>query len=112
MRCSPSIRTHILTREPDNTNSHHLELYTILGEYDNAGFPLSYCLLTTVTSVEVGKHTRVLQAWAAILCNKYGMVPGFVQTDKDMAEIGASNQVWPEAKHELCWWHQCEAIRR
>jgi hypothetical protein len=28
----------MLTGEIDNTNSCHLELYTILGEYDNAGF--------------------------------------------------------------------------
>ena len=35
---------NVLTGEKDNTNSRHLELYTILGEYDNAGFPLSYCV--------------------------------------------------------------------
>ena len=29
-----------------------------------------------------------------------------------MAEIGASRQVWPHAKHQLCWWHQREAVRR
>ena len=29
-----------------------------------------------------------------------------------MAEIGASWRVWPYAKHQLCWWHQREAIRR
>ena len=29
-----------------------------------------------------------------------------------MAEIGASRQVWPDAKHQLCWWHQREALRR
>ena len=29
-----------------------------------------------------------------------------------MAEIGASRCVWLEAKHQLCWWHQCEAVRR
>ena len=29
-----------------------------------------------------------------------------------MAEIGASRRVWPEAKHQLCWWHQREALRR
>ena len=28
----------------DNTNSCHLELYTVLGKYNNVGFPLSYCL--------------------------------------------------------------------
>lgn len=29
-----------------------------------------------------------------------------------MAEIGASRRIWPEAKHQLCWWHQREALRR
>ena len=29
-----------------------------------------------------------------------------------MAEIGASRRVWPKAKHQLCWWHQREAVRR
>ena len=96
----------------DNTNSRHLELYTILGEYDNAGFPLSYCLLTTASSVEDRKRTRALAAWALALRNEFGMVPRFVHTDKDMAEIGASRRVWPDAKHQLCWWHQREAVRR
>ena len=96
----------------DNTNSKHLELYTILGEYDNTGFPLSYCLLTTASSLEVQKRTRALETWGAVLRNTYGLVPRFVHTDKDMAEIGASQRVWPEAKHQLCWWHQREALRR
>ena len=96
----------------DNTNSRHLELYTILGEYDNTGFPLSYCLLTTATSIEDRKRTKALSAWAAVLRHEYGIVPRFVHTDKDMAEIGASHQVWPEAKHQLCWWHQRKALRR
>jgi hypothetical protein len=29
-----------------------------------------------------------------------------------MAEIGASQCVWSEAKHQLCWWHQRKAVRR
>ena len=48
----------------------------------------------------------------ATLRSEYGIVPRFVHTDKDMAEIGASRRVWPEAKHQLCWWHQREAIRK
>ena len=32
--------------------------------------------------------------------------------DKDMAEIGMSRQVWKESKHQLCWWHQREALKR
>ena len=102
----------MLTGEKDNTNARHLKLYTVLGEYDNTGFPLSYCLLTTATSVENGKHTRALEAWATILRDEYGLCPRFVHTDKDMAEIGASRRVWPDTKHQLCWWHQREAIRK
>jgi hypothetical protein len=48
----------------------------------------------------------------AILRDEYGVVPRFVHTDKDMAEIGASRRVWPKAKHQLCWWHQRKAVRR
>ena len=46
--CMWSIRNRVLSmliQIIDNTNSKHLELYTILGEYNNASFPLSYCLL-------------------------------------------------------------------
>ena len=47
-----------------------------------------------------------------MLRDEYGVVPRFVHTDKDMAEIGASLRVWPLAKHQLCWWHQREAVKR
>lgn len=87
-------------------------MYTILGEYDNTGFPLSYCLLSTVTSVEEGKRTKALEAWGTILRDKYGLMPRFVHTDKDMGEIGMSKRVWPSAKHQLCWWHEREAVRK
>lgn len=45
----------IMTIIKDNTNSKNLELYSIMGEYDNAGFPLSYCFLSTATAIEPGK---------------------------------------------------------
>ena len=85
-----SIRNEALTRQIDNTNSRHLELYSVIGEYDNVGFPLSYCLLTTASSVDDGKRTRALEAWVTLLRSKHGVVPRFVHIDKDMAEIGAS----------------------
>ncbi|PPR07898.1 hypothetical protein CVT24_002829 [Panaeolus cyanescens] len=46
-----------------NTNSQHLELYSIMAEHDNAGFPLSYCLLTTATAIELGKRKRALECF-------------------------------------------------
>jgi hypothetical protein len=90
----------LLTQNIDNTNSKHLELYTTLGEYDNTGFPLSYCLLSTASSIDNGKRLKALEGWAAILRSKYGLIPRFVHTDKDMAEIRMSRRVWPEAKHQ------------
>jgi hypothetical protein len=104
--------TYKLENDPDNTNSKHLELYTVLGEYDNAGFPLSYCLLSTASSIETGKRIKALEAWATVLREKYNIIPKFVHTDKDMAEISTTRKVWWEAKIQLCWWHLREAVRK
>lgn len=100
-----------LTLSPDNTNSKHLELYSIMGEHDNAGFPLSYCLLSTATSIEHGKRKKSLEAWAMCVRNKYGLNPIFKHTDKDLAEIGMLRNVWPTGKISLCLWHLRRAIR-
>jgi hypothetical protein len=81
-------RNLVLTSIPDNTNSKHLELYSILGEHDNAGFPLSYCLLSTATAIDIGKHTKALTAWTNCLRDTYSVTPVFAHVDKDMAEIG------------------------
>ncbi|KAG0694190.1 hypothetical protein DFH29DRAFT_985319 [Suillus ampliporus] len=80
----------------DELAGDHLELYSILGEFDNAGFPLSYCLLSTATSIEIGKRTTALRKWAMCLRDQYGV---------DMAEISMSKSVWSEAKIQLCYWH-------
>ncbi|KAF8520623.1 hypothetical protein BU17DRAFT_88824 [Hysterangium stoloniferum] len=87
-----------------NTNSKHLELYSIMAEYDNAGFPISYALLSTATSIEQGKRKKALTAWAVCLKDKYAVNPVFTHIDKDMAEIGMAKEVW-KTKINLCWWH-------
>jgi len=81
-----------------------------MGEYDNAGFPLSYCLLSTATAIEIGKRTKALTAWATCLRDKYGVSPVFAHVDKDMAEISMLREVW-KAKIQLCWWHLRKAVR-
>ena len=65
-----------------------------MGEHDNAGFPLSYCLLSTATSLEIGKRKKALGAWAEHLHDKYGINATFTHTDKDMAEIRMLHDVW------------------
>ncbi|KAJ6552665.1 hypothetical protein DFH09DRAFT_925044 [Mycena vulgaris] len=93
-----------------NTNSKHLELYSIMGEYDNAGFPLSYLLLSTASSIDQGKRRKALTAWAKCLRDTYGIIARFTHVDKDMAEIGMLKDVW-NAKISLCWWHLRRAVR-
>ncbi|KAJ7931949.1 hypothetical protein B0H13DRAFT_1545554, partial [Mycena leptocephala] len=93
-----------------NTNSKHLELYSIMGEQDGAGFPLSYLLLSTASSIDQGKRTQALTAWAKCVRDAYGIIAQFAHVDKDMAEIGMLKGVW-SAKISLCWWHLRRAVR-
>jgi hypothetical protein len=86
----------------DNTNLKHLELYSIMGEYNNAGFPLSYCLLSMALAVGIGKCTGALTAWVNCLCNTYGVIPVFVHVNKDMVEIAMLWTSW-KLKIQLCW---------
>ncbi|KAJ3978648.1 hypothetical protein F5890DRAFT_1655723 [Lentinula detonsa] len=54
------------------TNSRHLELYALMCEYDNAGFPLSYCLLSTVDASGPGKRIKAISKWITRLRDKQG----------------------------------------
>lgn len=94
----------------DNTNSRNLELYSIIAEHDNAGYPLSYCLLSTATAIEPKKRIRALSNWIAKVKEAYCINPTFVHVDKDMAEIHAVKEVW-NPKVQLCWWHLRKAVR-
>ena len=81
-----------------------------MAEYDNAGFPLTYCLLSTATAIDHQKRMKALVAWTKCLRDKYGIKPIFAHVDKDMAEIGCLRQVW-NPKISLCWWHLRRALR-
>lgn len=81
-----------------------------MAEHDNAGFPLTYCLLSTATAIDNQKRLKALVAWTTCLQQKYGIDPIFTHVDKDMAEIGCLREVW-NAKISLCWWHLHRAVR-
>lgn len=58
----------------------------------------------------LGKRTRALTNWAIHLRDNYDLNPQFIHTNKDMAEVGMSRTTWPDAKHQLCFWHQDRAV--
>ncbi|EGN95293.1 hypothetical protein SERLA73DRAFT_77309 [Serpula lacrymans var. lacrymans S7.3] len=93
-----------------NTNSKNLKLYSVLGEYDNAGFSLSYCVISTASALDIGKRKVALTAWVKCLRDTYGVVPIFTHVNKDMAKIGMLREIW-DAKIQLCWWHLRQAMQ-
>ncbi|KAJ7208035.1 hypothetical protein GGX14DRAFT_567335 [Mycena pura] len=91
------------------TNTGSLELYGVLAEHNNAGFPLSYCLLSTASSVSIGKRKRALTAYGECLRDTYNIDAKFAHTDKDLAEIAMLKAVW-NCKISQCWWHVSDAM--
>src|SRR4051812_41798072 len=81
-----------------------------MGEHDNAGFPLSYCILSTATSLEIGKRKKALGRWVEAVRDTYQIRPRFAHTDKDMGEIGMLREVW-DPKIQRCWWHLRKAVQ-
>ncbi|KAF7305187.1 SWIM-type domain-containing protein [Mycena kentingensis (nom. inval.)] len=92
-----------------STNAKDLKLYALMGEFDNAGFPLAYCLLSTTSSISRAKHIKLLTAFAACVRKRYDLLPEFVHVDKDLGEINALNSVF-NAKTSICWWHVNNAV--
>jgi len=74
-----------------------------MAEHNNAGFPLSYCLLMTATAIEAGRRKSALTAWLKCIHDKYEVKLVFMHVNKDMAEIRALKIIW-NSKISLCWW--------
>jgi hypothetical protein len=94
----------------DNTNTEDLEMYGLLAEHDNAGLPVVYMFLSTTTSIEKNKQTRIITSFLSTIRDCYSLNPRFIHTDKDPAEITAVKNVWPDSKHQLCHWHMNKAV--
>ncbi|KAJ7048676.1 hypothetical protein C8F01DRAFT_1276477 [Mycena amicta] len=94
-----------------NTNAKQLELYGIMAEFDNAGFPLAYCLLSTTASISRRKRVKALTAFTTCLRDTYDIHPEFTHVDKDMGEISALQDVW-KPKISICWWHIDDAVTK
>ncbi|KAJ6571057.1 hypothetical protein B0H19DRAFT_987718 [Mycena capillaripes] len=63
----------------------------------------------TSSSIDQGKRTQALTAWAKCVRDTYGIIAKFTHVDKDMAEIKMLMDVW-NAKISLCWWHLHRAV--
>ena len=55
---------------------------------------------------------QCLEAFLDYFREKAGLRPIFTLSDKDWSEINALAAKFPEAKHQLCFWHALKAIKR
>jgi hypothetical protein len=77
----------------------------------SVSIPLSYLLLNTSRVAAAGKRTERIAQWFQSL-REAGLQPRWILTDKDLAEVTASQVVWPNANHQLCHWHALRSIEK
>jgi hypothetical protein len=82
-----------------------------VAEANGSGIPLSYFFISTTKAAVRGAKEAMLVKWLTSL-KKRGIHPEFILTDKDQSEINAVNSVWPNTKHQLCFWHALRAVKQ
>ncbi|EGU82050.1 hypothetical protein FOXB_07435, partial [Fusarium oxysporum f. sp. conglutinans Fo5176] len=99
------------------TNNIGMHLFAVLAEVDGTGIPLAYCFMEVfkdnskgVRQADPGATTSLLDQFLRPLCAA-GFNPIFFGADKDLSEIAAIRQVWPETTIQLCYWHARRAVR-
>ena len=88
-----------------------MELFAAVSDMLGEGLPLSYLFITTEANAAPYTKQNALIEWMKAL-RLLGIAPRFTLSDKDQSEINALGEVWPEAKHQLCFWHVLRAIKR
>ncbi|KZT30250.1 hypothetical protein NEOLEDRAFT_1153530 [Neolentinus lepideus HHB14362 ss-1] len=92
-----------------NTNGSRYELFAVIGEAYGSGSPLGY-LLVQSNGADSGAKQKVLQQLLWYLKKEWKAHLIVMLSDKDRVEINAFCAEFPEAKHQLCFWHAIKAI--
>ncbi len=93
------------------TNGNNCELFAAVSAVKGSGIPLAYCLIQTSDQAGKGAKEATLQSFLDQL-KKLGVNPEYTLSDKDWSEINAMRAVWPNAKHQLCFWHALRALKQ
>ena len=76
-----------------------------------SGIPLAFCYVHVDKDAPEGTKQAALEMFLNAL-KKLGINPFFTLSDKDWSEINAMDATWPNAKHQLCFWHALRAIKQ
>ncbi|KAG9045114.1 hypothetical protein FS837_007016 [Tulasnella sp. UAMH 9824] len=94
------------------TNRAGYEIFAVLSEAYGLGLPLGYlCIKTTGESAE-GSNQKVLEAFLKYFRDWWGLTVKVNLSDKNWPEIGACQRTWPDAKHQLCFWHCLRVVKK
>ncbi|PCH39585.1 hypothetical protein WOLCODRAFT_110923 [Wolfiporia cocos MD-104 SS10] len=94
-----------------NTNGTNFELFGAVADVHGSGIPLAFLLISTSKKADRGAKQAVLERFLSELRN-LGVNPEYTLLDKDWSEINAMRSTWPQAKHQLCFWHGLRAIKQ
>ncbi|PCH44631.1 hypothetical protein WOLCODRAFT_50308, partial [Wolfiporia cocos MD-104 SS10] len=94
-----------------NTNGANFEVFATVAEAQGSGIPLAFLLILTSPEAASGAKQDVLENFLGEV-KKLGMDPEYTLTDKDWSEINAMHATWPNAKHQLCFWHALRALKQ
>ena len=81
-----------------------------MADVKGSGIPLAFLLVSTSKKAPKGAKQAILQSFLGEL-KKLGVDPEYTDSDKDFSEINAMRLTWPNAKHQLCFWHGLRAIK-
>ncbi|KAJ2970013.1 hypothetical protein NUW54_g12830 [Trametes sanguinea] len=94
-----------------NTNGGNFELFAAMADINGAGLPLAFLFIRTTPAAAAGAKQTILERFLHQL-KALGVDPEFTLTDKDWSEINAMSATWPDAKHQLCFWHGLRAVKQ
>ena len=98
---------------PGKCTTGNWELFVLLGEARGSGLALGWCFVRSKgRNPETGSKEAILTAWLTHFRDKWNIKAKVTHSDKDHSEINAFACVFPEAKHQLCYWHVLRAIKK
>lgn len=91
----------------DNVAAGDWELFSIFGELRGSGVALGYLFIRYREKGSPPRNAKsdLLERWLKHFSSKWGIKAKVTLTDKDSGEIRAMGHVFPDAKHQLCFWH-------
>lgn len=82
-----------------------------MGEAGGSGLPVGWLFIRALGKPDPGTKEVALIHWLEHFKDKWEVKATTTLSDKDFSEINAMSRVFPNAKHQLCFWHAIKAIR-